>query len=107
MAFSVAQNDAYHAGTDHTMDFTLSGSGDITGATPINWEIRKHVLNPATVLAKTGTVEDGPNRVIRVQLSSSDAPAAGVYAMQVDMTLSSEESVVAQGSFEVKTKITS
>ena len=107
MAFSVAQNDAYHRGTDHAMDFTVSGSGDITGATPINWEIRKHVLNPDTVLAKTGTVQDGPNRVIRVVLAASDVPAAWVYAMQVDMTLSGEKSIIAQGSFEVKSKITS
>lgn len=111
MAFSVEQNDAYHVGADHDMDFTVKDAAgaavDITGASPINWEIRSHELSAATVLAKTGSVTDGLNGIFRVSLAAGDSPAVRVYRMQADMTLSSKKTVAAQGSFEVKTKITS
>lgn len=111
MAFSVEQNDAYHAGTDHDMDFTVKDSAgvavDVTTATNIKWEIRAHDLSAVAVATKTGTVTDGPNGVIRVSLASSDSIAARVYRMQMSFTLSSKTTVVAQGSLEVKPKIIS
>ncbi len=106
MAFSVEQNDVYHVGTDHVMDFTVTSDGttpvDITAATPINWELRTHALSLTQILAKTGTVTDGPGGVFRITLAPADSIATRVYAMQVEMTLSSEKSIVAEGSFHAK-----
>lgn len=110
MSFSIKQNDAYHVGTDHNMDFTVTTDGttavNITGATPINWDIRVHPLSATSTLAKTGAVTTGASGIFRVTILAADGPAIGLYAMQVDMTLSSEETVVAEGSFEVKPKNT-
>ena len=109
MAFSIEQNDVYHAGTDHKMDFTVTSDGttavDITGATPINWEIRVHALSAIQTLGKTAAITDALNGVFRVTLAAADSIATRVYAMQAEMTLSSEKSVVAQGSFHVKPRI--
>lgn len=109
MAFSIAQNDAYHVGTDHDMDFTVTSDGttavDISGATPIPWALRTHPYNPTSTLTKTGTVTDGPNGILRVSLAAADTPGVGVYYMQAALTLSGKKSVVAQGNFEVKAAI--
>lgn len=110
MAFDIAQNDAYHVGTDHPMDFTVTSDGttavNINGATPIPWALRKHPYNPSDILTKTGIVTgDGSTGIFRVSLAAADSPGVGVYYMQAAITLSSQKSVVAQGSFEVKATI--